>query len=250
MRISAGKGYHVANIFAENIGIMASSRKLFYEEELKPEIAWNYGINGSHDFAMLGLDFSLNAEYYYTSFVNQVIIDLDRNPGEVHIYNLKGDSYSHSFQVDLYTELFPGFEVTTAYRLNDVKMTIGGTLEDKPLMSNHKAFINMAYSTPDDEWMFDLTAEYNGSGRIPNTSSNPAEYRLDDEFPSFVIINAQITKKFGPFELYFGGENLTNYRQPYPILAYNDPFGQYFDSSMIWGPVAGVMIYSGFRWSL
>lgn len=68
--------------------------------------------------------------------------------------------------------------------------------------------------------------------------------------PSYTLLNTQITKYFKRFEIYIGGENLTNYKQQNPILASDDPFGEYFDSSMIWGPISGRKIYAGIRYHI
>jgi hypothetical protein len=35
-----------------------------------------------------------------------------------------------------------------------------------------------------------------------------------------------------------------------PIIAHNDPFGNYFDASMIWGPIMGRMYYAGLRYKI
>ncbi|MCD4729766.1 MAG: hypothetical protein K8R74_04135, partial [Bacteroidales bacterium] len=61
------------------------------------------------------------------------------------------------------------------------------------------------------------------------------------------IIHAQVLRKFSKWEVYLGAENLTNYKQESPILAADDPFGDYFDSSMVWGPVIGRSINAGVR---
>jgi hypothetical protein len=45
-----------------------------------------------------------------------------------------------------------------------------------------------------------------------------------------------------------GGENLSNYFQNMPILAADQPFGNYFDTSMLWGPLTGRMFYTGVRY--
>jgi outer membrane receptor for ferrienterochelin and colicins len=52
------------------------------------------------------------------------------------------------------------------------------------------------------------------------------------------------------FEVYLGGENLLNYRQPNAILAAEDPNGEYFDASLVWAPVFGAMAYGGIRWNV
>lgn len=246
-RASAGKGYHIARIFAENTALMSSSRQFVIEESLRPEEAWNYGINFSYDFELFEKLFTLNADFYHTDFINQVIVDTDQNPRQVHFYNLRGDSYSNSFQIDLKFEPVHNFELTLAYRMNDVWMDINGKFMEKPLISKHKAFANLAYSTMYDEWKFDLTTELNGKGRLPNTSGNPDKYKLNEFYPAFLIMHAQVSKKFGNLEFYVGGENLLDFKQEQPILAYDDPYSIYFDSSIVWGPIMGRMIYAGFR---
>jgi outer membrane receptor for ferrienterochelin and colicins len=47
-----------------------------------------------------------------------------------------------------------------------------------------------------------------------------------------------------------GAENLTDFIQQNAIIAADQPFSQYFDASMIWGPVIGRMFYGGFRFKI
>ena len=50
--------------------------------------------------------------------------------------------------------------------------------------------------------------------------------------------------------MYIGGENLTNYTQPDPIIGAENPLGPDFDASLIWGPVMGINIYAGIRYKI
>lgn len=246
-RASVGKGFHNPLPIAENQNILSSSRKLIFDEKLKSEEAWNFGVNTTHELNLLGFYVTLNTEYYRTDFINQTIVDMDVAPGEVHFYNLKGKSYSNSFQVDATIELFSGFNITTAYRINDVMITIADKLQEKPLISKDKLFLNLAYTVGNDSWNFDFTTEYNGGGRIPNTMQNPEEYRMKETFPSFVLFHGQITKRFEWIEMYLGAENIGDFKQHHAIIAFDKPFSDYFDSSMIWGPIHGRKIYFGAR---
>jgi outer membrane receptor protein involved in Fe transport len=192
----------------------------------------------------------MNADYYRTDFINQVIVDLDQNVNSAVFYNLDGESYSNSLQFELIIEPFLGWTVNTAYRWNDVKQTINGELMQKPMISPHKGFLNIEYQTYNEDWLFDVTLEFNGEGRLPNTSGNPEEFQRPNFYDPFVLMHAQITKKFDTFEIYLGGENLTNFRQSEPIIAADDPFGEHFDSSMIYAPIFGQNIYLGVRYNL
>ena len=131
-----------------------------------------------------------------------------------------------------------------------MKQTTNGVLQREALVNRYKGLLNLSYSTNLNKWQFDFTTQVNGDSRIPTTESNPAEYQRGSESPVYTILNAQVTKRFKRWEIYLGGENLTGYIQKDPIIASDDPFGPYFDSSMIWGPIEGIMVYAGFRYCL
>jgi hypothetical protein len=50
--------------------------------------------------------------------------------------------------------------------------------------------------------------------------------------------------------VYLGGENLLNYIQSDAIVSNEKPFSDIFDATMVWGPIAGRVIYAGFRYSI
>ncbi len=60
LRLSAGKGFRTANIFAENQQFFASNRNIEILQNggktygLKPEIAWNYGASLQQEFKLFG----------------------------------------------------------------------------------------------------------------------------------------------------------------------------------------------------
>ena len=142
-------------------------------------------------------------------------------------------------------------ELKLAYRYFDVKTTYGGKLRERPFIANSRAFANLAYALKN--WKFDYTINFNGKKRIPNTNTNPAPYILKEFSPSFILMNAQVSKTLGkkhPMDFYLGAENLTNYFQKDVILNAASPFGNYFDASMVWGPVTGSMFYVGWRFKI
>jgi hypothetical protein len=73
--------------------------------------------------------------------------------------------------------------------------------------------------------------------------------QLPDVSPSHQIVHAQLTRRFGKsLDVYLGIENLLDFKQDNPILDADDPFGEYFDSSLTWGPVLGRTVYGGVRY--
>ena len=122
----------------------------------------------------------------------------------------------------------------------------------RALQAKHRFFANVAYEThikdKGQQWKFDVTYNWLGEQRLPNTNSNPVGYQLADYAPSFAVMNAQITRTFSStFEVYFGGENIGNYQQDKAIVGSENPFGSTFDASIAYAPIFGQMYYAGLR---
>lgn len=253
VRASAGKGFRTANILAENNFLLSSSRKMNIAEKLDQEEAWNTGLNLSFYIPLFGKELSLNGEWYYTNFLKQVVVDMDSDPHAVGFYNLDGKSYSNSFQVEATYPFFRGFTLTAAYRYTDAKTDYrnaeGVTRRlKKPLVSDYKALATASYQTPLKKWQFDLTGQFNGGGRMPTPdATNPL---WEPNFNAYTVVNAQITRYFRRWSIYIGAENLFDYKQSHPIIDAENPRGDNFDGSMVWGPVHGRKIYAGLRFNI
>lgn len=260
LRVSAGRGKRAANIFAENSNLFASSRAFIILDEggklygLNPEIAWNYGASFVQKFMLFGKQNEVVVDYYKTDFTNQVVVDLE-NPQQVRFSNLKGQSFAESFQLEWNFNIITHLDIRTAYKYLNVKTDYQTGLLEKPLQAKHRFFANIAFETHIKEkgqhWKFDATFNWIGAQRLPNTASNPSAYQLNAYTKSYNLINTQITRTFSSvFEMYVGGENLTNFRQSNAILGNDNPFGPYFDSTMVYGPVFGRMYYAGLRFKI
>lgn len=249
LRLSLGKGYRTVHALNEYGYLLASGRKLIIEYPLKQEEAWNYGLSTALNIPIANKTLKLNAEYYYTDFSEQAVVDYDTNIEEIRISNLKGRSYSHTMQVDATYELFKGLSLTAAYRRNIVKTTYNGIRMEKPLNNRYKALLTASYKTPLGLWQFDATLQLNGGGRMPQPYATDEKGTLSwqPSFKSYEQVNLQITRWFRHFSIYLGGENLTNFRQKNPIINANEPFSTLFEPTMVWGPVRGAMGYLGIR---
>ena len=250
-RLSAGKGYRTNHVLAENNYLLSSSRKVEIAKNLDMEEAWNYGASVSTYIPIFGKTLNVNAEYYYTDFLKQVIVDMDSNPHEVAFYNLDGRSYSHVFQVEASYPFFKGFTLTGAYRLTDAKTTYKGERMEKPLTSKYKGLLTASYQTPLGIWQFDATLQLNGGGRMPTPyEQGDGQLSWERRYGSFEQLSLQVTRYFRRWSIYVGGENLTNFKQKNPIIDAANPWGNNFDSTMIWGPVHGAKGYIGIRFNL
>lgn len=263
-RLSAGRGKRAANVIAENQQLLASSRQLHIIGGdggklygLNPEIAWNYGASFLQAFKIWGKNAELSVDLYRTHFDNQVVVDLDHSPQQALFYNLDGKSFANSLQAEVSITPAKGLDFKAAYKYYDVQTQFTKGQLEKTLTPKHRWFANVAYETADthenkhSQWKFDVTFNWLGEQRLPSTATNPLPYRLSDYAPSFATLNAQITRVFSKtFEVYVGGENITNYKQANGILAADAPFGAYFDSTMQYAPAFGQMYYAGMRFKL
>ena len=195
-------------------------------------------------------------DYYRTDFQNQTVVDLDVSPQQVVFHDLDGNSFANSFQAEFSIEPFKHFNLKSAYKFYDVQTNyISGQMQ-RPLQAKHRFFANAAFEThikeKGQQWKFDFTYNWLGEQRFPTTQGNPVQYQLPEYAPSFAVMNAQITRTFSStFEVYVGGENIGNYKQgSQAIVSSSNPFGTYFDSSMLYGPVFGQMYYAGLRFKI
>lgn len=260
LRFSAGRGKRASNMFVENINVLASSREVIIHDEngklygLNPEIAWNYGTSLIQKFYLFGKENEIVVDYYKTDFSNQIVVDLE-NARQVTFSNLKGKSFAESFQIEWNISLMTHLNLRTAYKYLNVKTDYATGLLDKPLQAKNRFFANIAYEThileKGQQWKFDATFNWIGAQRLPNTLANPVQYQMPAYSPNYQLINAQVTRTFSStFEMYFGAENLGNFKQKNAIIASDNPNSPYFDSTMIYGPVFGNMFYAGLRFKI
>jgi hypothetical protein len=257
-RISGGRALRTSSIFSDNMNLMASNRYWNLHPSdfalpygLRPEIAWNYGVNFTQKFEINYREAYVTVDVYRTDFTDQVVTDLDSNEQEVNIYNLKGKSFSNTAQMEFGWEIRKRLFVKAAYRFVDNRQTLSGELLEKPFVSRHRAFINFEYTTKNKHWSFDGTCQYNGVKRIPGTENNPVEFQLAKYSPEFYNVLGQITYMTkisrADFHVYLGVENALDFKQSNPIVSSDNPFGKYFDAGMVWGPIYGRMLYAGLR---
>lgn len=261
VRFSFGRGKRVANIFAENQSLLGSSRAFSILDStrklygLNPEIAWNYGVSFTQNFNLFSKKADVTFDFYRTTFSNQVVVDVMQSPQEVLFYNLKGASFSNSFQLDFNMELVKRFHLRASYKYFDVATDYLSGRFQRPLQAKNRFFTNLEYTTPVSQngslWRYDFTLNWLGKQQLPITLSNPEADRLPNQSPAFVVFNAQLTKTFSTaFEMYFGGENIGNYKQQKAILGANNPFGPTFDTSIVYAPIFGQMYYIGLRYKI
>ena len=289
VRGSVGLGYRSPNAIADNAAYLASNRvyqlyttlhnstphyTTLNNTLLAQERSMNTGVSTVFYIPMGKRELQLSGEYYYTKFLDGVIADMDRSLHGITLYNMHdvdgAQYFSHNWQVEANMEILRGWSMTAAFRYTDVKQTTFNTaaneflLRDKPLQNKFKGIITTSYQTPLKTWQFDLTAQFNGEGRMPDGFVIPEgsnQYRVLDNgqiyhkwYPQLL---GQVTKFIRTWSIYLGAENMTNFTQDNPIVGertaehnFVNPQSANYDASMIWAPIHGWKLYLGFRWAL
>ena len=283
VRGSVGLGYRSPNAIADNAAYLPSNRVYdFNAGNLAQERSMNTGISTVFYIPMGKRELQLSGEYYYTKFLDGVIADMDRSLHGITLYNMhdvEGAQYfSHNWQVEANMEILRGWTMTAAFRYTDVKQTTFNStanewqLRDKPLQNKFKGIITTSYQTPLKTWQFDLTAQFNGEGRMPDGFVVPEgsqQYTMHNGYiyhKWYPQLLGQVTKFFRTWSIYLGAENMTNFTQDSPIVGerleakgkrhggegagFVNPYSSNYDASMIWAPIHGWKLYLGFRWAL
>ena len=296
LRGSIGLGYRTPNAIADNAAYLASNRMYYFGDrimdngygeignELAQEQSLNTGISTVFYIPIGKKELQLSGEYYYTVFADGVIADMDRSLHGVTLYNMHdvedAEYFSHNWQVEASMEILRGWTMTAAFRYTDVKQTSFNSkmgeyqLRDKPLQNKFKGIITTSYQTPLKTWQFDLTAQFNGEGRMPDGFVIPEGSKQYHTLANGQVYHkwypqllGQITKYFRTWSIYLGAENMTNFTQDSPIVGervsgdkairqeargggFVNPHSANYDASMIWAPIHGWKLYLGFRWAL
>lgn len=266
LRGSVGMGYRSTNVITDNIGILATGRRIVFSQSapaagglLRPasfdgidrmEKALTAGGSLTQIFTLVKEeDATLSFDYFRTQFFRSVVADQEYSADEIMIYSTDRNSFTDTYQVDFSWTPIERFDIFATFRYTNSRMTIdrpdGSTaLVERPLVSRYKALINLQYATRYRRWVFDVTAQLNGPSRLPTQNGNLADSSLSPVYPMFF---AQVTRKVGKFDIYLGCENILDYKQEHPILNADAPFSAGFNSSVVWGPLMGRKIYAGLR---
>lgn len=249
LRLSAGRGYRVPTIFAENFGWLANNREIVVAPDLRYEEAWNYGASLNYKFFLNFREGNISIDYYRTDFTHQVVADIE-DTRKLQFYNLEGKSFANALQAEISYEPVKRFEVKLAYKFEQNKTDYKEGRKIYPLRPQHRGLLSLQYTTRNKHWRFNSSLNWYGKTRIPSTAVNDLANQRPLLSKDWFQLNAQITFSWKKWEVYAGGENLINFIQKSPIIAGDAPFSNQFDASLVWGPTRGAMAFVGFRYTM
>ncbi|WP_300021792.1 TonB-dependent receptor [uncultured Maribacter sp.] len=273
IRLNAGTGFRVVNLFTEDHAALTGSRDVIIAEELKPERSFNvnlnylkkiYGDNGT----FIGLDASL----FYTNFQNVIIPDYDTNPNQIIYDNLNGTSISKGISANVDIAFYNGLKLMIGGTIQDVSNTEDGVKERQILTESYSANWSVSYDIRTWDLTIDYTGNLYGPMRLPTLGDNDPR---SDFSPAWSIQNIQLSYDgIENLEFYGGVKNLLDWTpnrgNPFIIARANDPFDKEvtfdangnavatpnnpnaltFDPSYVYGPNQGIRSFFGVRYTL
>ena len=258
VRGSAGLGYRPTDIITDNIGIMATGRRIVFDTTFdrnfdRMEQALTAGGSLAQTISTIDYrDMTISLDYFRTQLFHSVIVDQERDAENIYIYTTEGKSYTNTYQADISWAPAERLDIFATFRYTDSKYTItradgSQQLVERPLVSRFKTLLNIQYATRMRKWTFDVTAQLNGKSRIPTQTGDLSQSEYSPIYPMFF---AQITRKIKMWDIYLGCENIAGFRQREPIISTENPYSTAFNSSCVWGPLMGRKIYIGLRFNL
>ncbi len=277
LRLNAGTGFRVVNIFTEDHAALTGARAVEIEEELKPEKSYNVNVNYLRNLGDRSKSLTIDASVWYTYFHNQIIADYEADPQKIVYANLKGHAVSRGFTLNLEGSFLQRIKAMAGITLQDVAKTEaddnGKEVKKKPLFTESwNGTWSISYSFPVAGLTIDYTGNIYGPMQLPLISDLDPRKK---QSPVWSIQNIQLTKWVSQkIEVYGGVKNILNWtpakNNPFLIARSHDPFNNQvdydasgkaidtpenpyalvFDPAYVYAPNQGIRFFAGLRFTL
>lgn len=258
LRLSAGNGFRVANVFTEDHAALTGARSVEFEGELQPETSWNVNVNYVKKINTENSSITLDASSFYTYFNNRILPDYETNPNKIIYANLEGFSVSKGISLNSNLLLYNGLTINTGATLMEVSVTENNIKKTQLLTEGFSGVWSISYKF-NSNFSIDYTGNVYGPMRLPLLGEND----LRNEYsPWFSIQNIQLTQQLkNNWEIYGGVKNLLNFTPAAnSINGADNPFDigidtelnpeKAFDPSYVYASNQGIRAFAGIRLTL
>ncbi|TXD54198.1 MULTISPECIES: TonB-dependent receptor [unclassified Polaribacter] len=258
VRISAGNGFRVANVFTEDHAALTGAREVEFDGELAPETSWNANLNYVKKINTENSFITIDASAFYTYFSNRILPDYETDSNKIIYANLDGFSVSQGISLNTDITFTNGLSINAGATLMDVSITEDNIETRQILTESFSGVWSISYKF-NNNFSVDYTGNVYGPMRLPVLGENDSR---DPNSPWFSIQNIQLTKKFSnSWEVYGGVKNLLNFTPPAnSINGANNPFDTgidteqnpelAFDPAYMFASNQGIRAFAGIRYTL
>lgn len=246
-RFSFGTGFRTVNIFTEDHAVLTGSRILEISESLQPEKSINSTISFVQDFDFFTSWGRLELSTHLTHFSNQIIPDYNSDINKIIYSNLDGYSISKGFEFSFdYNFIFP-LNINFNYEFLETFKTENGIRSEIEFNPKHKINMKLNYDISELNSEVNISGKWVGVQKLPEF---PVEFNKDKYSKSYSICDITFIKNFDFMRLQFGLKNIFNYMQESPLIDSQNPFGDKFDTTYIYGPLHSREIFIGILFSI
>ena len=258
VRLSAGNGFRVANVFTEDHAALTGARDVEFDGDLDPETSWNANINYVKKINTENAFITLDGSAFYTYFNNRILPDYETDPGKIIYANLDGFSVSKGISLNADLLFTNGLAINAGATLMEVSVTENNVKTQQLLTESFSGVWSISYRF-ENNFAIDYTGNVYGPMRLPLLGENDVRA---EKSPWFSIQNIQLSKKFSnSWEVYGGVKNLLNFTPAAnSINNANNPFDVgidtnanpelAFDPSYVYASNQGIRAFAGLRYTL
>jgi outer membrane receptor for ferrienterochelin and colicins len=273
LRLNAGTGYRVVNLFTEDHAALTGARVVEIKNELNPEKSYNINLNYNKKmYSANGTFFNIDASAFYTYFNNRIVGDFDQDPNKIIYDNLAGFAESKGLSVNMDLAFNNGLKIIAGATLMENTLTKNKVTEQQILTENFTSTWTASYKIRSASLTLDYSGNLYSPMRLPLLGENDPR---SPKSPWWSIQNIQTTYDgFQNIQIYGGVKNLLNWTpnkgNPFIIARANDPFdkevqfntygqamvtsnnpyGLTFDPTYVYAPNQGLRLFFGIRYSL
>ena len=273
IRLNAGTGFRVVNLFTEEHAALTGSRDVVIKNALKPERSYNVNLNYLKKYyTKNNTILTLDASAWYTHFTNLILPDYDTNANQIIYDNLDGFANTMGISANLDATFSNGLKIIAGATIQEVSKTEDNIKIDQILTEKFTSTWSISYKFYKPNIKIDYTGNLYGPMRLPLLG----ELDPRSEFsPVWSIQNIQFTyDRIDNLEIYGGVKNLLNWtpnrNNPFIIARAEDPFDKdvdfdangnaiatannpyalTFDPTYVYAPNQGIRGFIGLRYSL
>lgn len=248
LRFNAGTGFRVVNLFTEDHAALTGAREVVIASELEPERSRSFTLNLNQVVEIGASPMMIDLDVFHTRFGNKIVPDYDLDPDQIVYDNLDGHAVSRGVSLTLNQNVdFDRFLYSVGATLQDVYTEDAAGLREAEFFAPEvRGVLGATWNVRALPFRFDYTGSITGPMRLP---SYDAPYTRPERSPTYSVHNVQGAWKVGgDAELYLSLKNVFDYRQPSPLVAPTDPFGDAFDTAYVYGPMRGRHVMVGLRY--
>ena len=269
LRISAGTGYRIAQVFTEDHASLTGAREVLFSESLDPEKSLNINVNYIKKlYLRQGAIIDFDLSIFRTQFSNKIIPDYSTDVNKIIYGNLNGKSISQGASINFNMLVPGGFRINMGATYIDTNIQKDGIKTMPFLTERFQGVWKVQKKWNSEELIFDITGSTVGPLKLPTLSNLDPRPIYSTHFN---IVNIQLTKTWGiGFQTYGGLKNIFNFTPPVNSIARafdpfdkqvlfddqgdalataNNPFALTFDPSYVFASNQGIRFFFGVRWN-